>query len=299
MIYANGNAGATFMDWSLHYLAGKDVHFSWSAGRRPVCQDPLTINDNAHGHQRNVLSNFGDVGWAHKRQDLIDIADAPSWNSVFLMSSGQSKKEEEFLQEFDKTNSRLIVLCSSHDLLREMPRDHGMDFYNFEFFKNKILEDYPLTNIGRVATPGLLREFLALGGAKNYDKRIEICDRGGYLGMADVMINQERWISCPEEVIVGAMRILGLECREEKLTSWRLVASRWVSIMRRADEITKRWPHIINSVMAGDDFDCGRLTTWQEGALMYDVLRAGGGLVRAMDRQSLPQNARDIAALIR
>ena len=45
--------GCTFVDWSIHFLAGKDQYYSFELQQWiPLVSNPLT-DCNAHGHDRN------------------------------------------------------------------------------------------------------------------------------------------------------------------------------------------------------------------------------------------------------
>jgi hypothetical protein len=53
--------GCTFVDWSIHYLAGKDQYYSFAhQAWIPLVANPLTKH-NAHGHDRNHPSGIEDV----------------------------------------------------------------------------------------------------------------------------------------------------------------------------------------------------------------------------------------------
>ena len=60
-ITSTSSLGATFVDWSIHYLSGKDKYFStvdqqWV----PLTFDPL-IQSNAHKHKKNHPSGWQDT----------------------------------------------------------------------------------------------------------------------------------------------------------------------------------------------------------------------------------------------
>lgn len=47
------SVGGTFVDWSIHFLAGKQDYFSWSKKHLiPLVDNPVTAL-NAHGHPKN------------------------------------------------------------------------------------------------------------------------------------------------------------------------------------------------------------------------------------------------------
>lgn len=53
--------GCTFVDWSIHYLSGKDQYYSFAQQQWiPLVSNPLT-EQNAHGHDRNHPSGIEDL----------------------------------------------------------------------------------------------------------------------------------------------------------------------------------------------------------------------------------------------
>ena len=55
------SVGCTFVDWSIHYLAGKDQYYSFAQQKWiPLVANPLT-DWNAHGHDRNHPSGIENV----------------------------------------------------------------------------------------------------------------------------------------------------------------------------------------------------------------------------------------------
>ena len=66
--------GATFLDWSFHYLKGNDHFWNHEKGLMPLTSDPLQ-DINAHNHFKNHPGQF--KGW-HK---FIEMAEKRSANS--------------------------------------------------------------------------------------------------------------------------------------------------------------------------------------------------------------------------
>lgn len=66
------NIGISFMDWSLHWLAGHNNVFHWQQGWQPIAENPLTAR-NAHAHTRNHVS-----GIEHTRLALEKLINTPS-----------------------------------------------------------------------------------------------------------------------------------------------------------------------------------------------------------------------------
>lgn len=58
---SESNVGCTFIDWSIHFLSGKDQYYSFAQQTWiPLVPNPLT-DQNAHGHDRNHPSGIENV----------------------------------------------------------------------------------------------------------------------------------------------------------------------------------------------------------------------------------------------
>lgn len=290
------------MNWSLHDLLGQKVHYDLAGGVCDVCDDPL-LGKTAHGFTRNLAGDGGKF-ISSKLRRLEGMA-VPGIRSILLHPPKRSSSH--FLAWLDVVRGRghgVIYVHGPRDWEWRFGRryrsgDAGPATYGHAELRDRIVKSAQDRGrmMARVATPGRLREYLALGFGSLERKAPtpqQMRDRGFHV------MEFGQWLERPEQSILALMGGLGLRVREDRLPRWRGVAGRWSAMVR--SEIGERdawWNNMVQAVALGRHHDCGQLDLMQEGMLVRDVLRYSGRMIRARQLDRLPRDARDIHQLIR
>jgi hypothetical protein len=107
--------GATFMDWSWHWLKGSESYWNYQKGRVPLVQDPI-LDMNAHGHSKNHPTGLEE--WRKfirmaKKESLIAGED------VSLYPNHDRRDGKEFVNNvnwFVKQGVDVVVIERTEDL---------------------------------------------------------------------------------------------------------------------------------------------------------------------------------------
>lgn len=297
VIYTPGESGSTFLDWGLHFLAGQKEHLSASGAVSDVCINPLN-KKNAHGHKINASFLKQDPVFAEQVRLLSTNKTFGGFRVLHLFADRFKKDEQLFVKDFLNLDCRLVFMGSKFDIFRGENRGQRNGFFkSFNDYRRWLLDSHAGLDHHVVSTPGLAREFMAFN--RHHFIKKDFTPHDSILGPNCFVTDRESLSGGAHLVMQELMRWLGLKMLDDRADPYKVVAKEWQDIIRSNDEQLKGWPLMIDAVLHGREFDCGRLTFIQEAALVHDVMVAGGGLIRAKMLERLPRNARDIHELIR
>jgi hypothetical protein len=114
------NVGCTFVDWSIHFLAGKDQYYSFAHEKWiPLVLNPLTEH-NAHLHDRNhpiglekVIANI------HQAKNLPDGL----YSLYPFVTPGSTQRQQEF--------SDMVRTCIDHADVIFIHKDKTANWYDY------------------------------------------------------------------------------------------------------------------------------------------------------------------------
>ena len=302
--------GGTFLDWTLHYLAGHDCVYSGigtsvGEGHRPLSKSP--INEiNAHGHIKNHPCGYAEASIAMERLRAISSDEFHSIYSFFLpitdaVASKAHELDCELLWDY---------LCDYNDMTiwLSIPSDNKMQLYmdttkkriksnhrsrmtfndHFKHSQDK-WEELGLTDIWD------RRELMALnnrpfGGFKH---KLDFSKKHIYVNPIDLMASFEYEIE-------NLMERLHIPVSLSRLAPWREVYSSWKKIHNPRIQWINYFDHIIECIVHGYNMDIERfdLDIQQESTIQHVLIYKYGLNLKTWGLDVFPKNTKDIHSLL-
>lgn len=265
-------AGATFMDWSWHWLKGSGGHWNHQQGWLPLVIDP-TQDKNAHGHLKNHPTNFED--WQH----FLDSARA------------EDQKDASFYPIFDTADHTLSEYVDR--LNRLIKDDVGVvvikKTQEFPFMSERSIEDvshdikYWLkcnNDLPKDITRKKLREIVSIRMSTQQRKWLLDIDLAfGDLDSRAMIVSDKEWSMMPEETMVKIFTKFGETISRRRRNNWLPAMSRWKKEFEKVelfykDNIPLIAENIVNNqAMDLEPYDLGFT---EESLIMMTVMRTHG-----------------------
>ncbi len=301
IIFDPANSGGTFLNWSLHYLSAQKKHYFVDGSSIDISEYPLVDGLNAHGHKTNSSNRPGDL-FFDQQYKLLDKNNKSAGIKILHFYSRGDINEGVTLNACVHDGGRVIVLAAETDHFRHRFRGRSFEYLDFDYFRNFILSQNKNLDPAKISTPGLLREFIVFNMRKwDNDIKISVLDIVGRSvdNQHYFVLKKEDLLTKSEQALRECMQWLGLKIDEQRVKIWLTVAESWAADVLSHQKNDARWNHMVEAIVLGKDFHCGRLSLMQEGALIYDVLVSSGCFVSARHFDMLPDNAREINKLIK
>lgn len=283
-------AGATFMDWSWHWLKGSDSSWTPWKGWLPLISDPLK-EKNAHGHPKNHPKG------SEKWEKFLEVADKESHDTG---------KDISFYPFFVPTANNLNDYVNNINLL--IKRKVGVvvikKTQEFPYGSERIdQEDDPFLFLE--SNPDLpsdidlkkLREMVSMRIVAQQKTWLEKIDLAfDLLDKEVVVVTDKEWAHQTEETMIEICGRLGTVIDPGRLASWRPIMHRWRGNYKKAEFFySHEIPLMADKIVAGESMDLTpfnfRLTE-ESLLMMYVMKRHGRRLVLPTDH--FPKNTLDL-----
>lgn len=283
-------AGATFMDWSWHWLKGSDYFWNLEKGWIPLIDDPNKVK-NAHGHKKNHPSSF--EGW----EKFLEVADKESHDTG---------KDISFYPYIQPTADNLNDYVDNINLLikqkvgavvikktQEFPYGSARtDMKGDEYIFLESSPDLP-SDMNRKK----LREMVSMRMVPQQKTWLEKIDLAfDLLDKEVVVVTDKEWAHRPEETMIRICGRLGTMIDPGRLVSWRPIMHRWQENYKKTEFFyNHELPLIADKIVAGEPMDLEpfnfRLTE-ESLLMMYVMKRHGRRLIIPTDY--FPKNTQDL-----
>ena len=264
--------GATFLNWSYHWLAGHDKNWNYRTGLTAVPNNPNT-GVNAHLFAKNFHS--GNELW-HRHLDeyrALGQTQTVTFYGGALMVAGNIEQEDvDFATAFNTISSQIPVVLlveSTQDpwyFLKARvntqsltPQEH--ESYQQQQHLNNIIEIYFKDSFDAMdKNIWDIRELLALNfkhiahRSSLYRRLLDLSNPHVYVDVKELWFDGE---SCMQRV----MSQLDQPVQQDRLPQWRVAYQDWQ--LSQLDIIKFGWylPHIIESIVNGYNFDLSHVRT--------------------------------------
>ena len=287
------SAGATFMDWSWHWLKGSEVHWNQQRGWLPLVDDP-TQNKNAHGHPKNHPTNFED--WQHfldsAREDQKDVSFYP----IFDTADHTLSEYVNQLNRLINDDVGVVVIKKTQEFPVMSERSIEDDSHDFRFWL-KCNGDLP-----KDITRKKLREIVSIRISPQQKKWLSDIDKA-FKGLDDraIIVSDNEWSTMPEETMVKILNFFGEKINNQRLLHWLPVMSRWKTEFKRAelfykDNIPLIPENIVNNqAMDLEPYDLGFT---EESLIMMSVMKTHGKRLILPD-DSFPKNTQTLHGFLK
>jgi hypothetical protein len=330
-VTSTSSLGCTFLDWSIHWLAGSDVFYNTKKGWSALTSDPLT-NINSHQHNKNhpggyeltvdcvqefkkvsidsLLSFYPSPLETYIATNILNISIdtlGDRWNSVYDFISKDYAKIWNFCNE---EQIPLIYVKLTHPILYQnelrglgrkllsnaeviSPDDAREDFLLSFFNKDyKIWKEQSQSNYIWDQ-----REFIALN-LRPWDM--------SYLNMYQdfsvphlYLDAQELWHN-GEQTLIKVMKFLNIPIDNDRLASWLPIYKSWQTIQLNLLKFQWNLDYICNCIVHGYDYDLSEynLDLWKEACIQHEMIYKYGLNFKNWQLEKFPKNTRDLHVLL-
>jgi len=288
--------GATFLDWSYHYLKGNDTFWHLEKGWLPLPEDPL-VKMNAHAHGKNhpgeyhLWHQFVETAKVEIQKNQKDISFYPSR----LPHMGELVEWVQNINCLVNNGVNVVILKKTMEYPYATERSDLNEEYDIESF---YLEN---PEIEKGTSRNKLRELSSLRIIPQQKKWIESIDRAfDSLSESVVVINDTDYINKTEDSVKKVFNQLDLQIDPDRLIQWRPIRDRWNQIYWEGLKFYRDLPIIIDNVSDGVDFD---LTTYdigffQESLIMAYLMKQKGKRL-VIHGDNFPKNTKELHKFIK
>ena len=303
--------GATFVCWSLHYLAGHTHNYSVKHSRWfEVPDNPMEDGINAHKFQKNHPGVFDD--YLEYVQELESINDT-SFHTVY--PAGQRWYHVDSSQEwFDEKRYQLNTLynyCGENNMPviwlditkaetpyfyppRDIPRSE-------QEHADTLIDDYLSDGVdqwaSQLANIWDKREYLALGL-----RPFEFADKFGKLDMTwpHYYLPTVELYTQLDKTIVKILDYCEIETTEARMLHWKKIYNQWQDM--QLEKINWVWnlDYIIDSIVNNRYLDLRpyNLRFFSEVIILHILMYKYGLNLRAEGLEKFPHNTQQLHALL-
>lgn len=332
---SNQSVGATFLDWSVHYLNNQDRFFNTEAGSIELVSNPLT-NLNAHGHLKNYTAGFADsvraVQLFNKENEglfsfypgCLSLNECATNLNIPIDSIGEEENFANIVDYRDKDFAKIWDMCDTNNIpliylqltddplyllsKRVLPKKilspeltyqsvDEMIKENIEvFFKNNVTQFFKKTNINACPIWDL-REFLSLN-IRPYDT--SSIDTKVNFSKPHFYLNAKEWWLNGHQAIGDVMEYLELTIDNDRLSKWNDIYLAWQKIQTQILKFQWNFDHICDSIVNNKFYSLKEynLTLLQEAAIQHAMLYKYGLNFKIYGLEKFPENTQDLYALL-
>ena len=280
-------AGATFMDWSWHWLNGSDSVWNQSKGWLPITNDP-TLEMNAHGHSKNHPIGLGE--WksfleSARHQEDKDI-------SFYPIIRNTDDNDMEFVDNINwliKQKVGVVLIKRTEELPIGSARTGNTNDRPFYLMSNPDIDkDISLNKLREIISIRLM------GQQKTWLEKIETAF--SRLDKDVFIVKDKEWTTDPEGVMTEIFRYFKVPIAPDRLSHWRDVSKKWQEGYRQIQKFYyEQMPEIADKIVADEDMDLGKLdlTFFDECMIMILLMKSHGKRLLLPD-ENFPKNTKEL-----
>jgi hypothetical protein len=334
-VTSSHSVGATFLDWSIHYLNNQDKFFNTELGSIELVSNPLT-KINAHGHLKNFTHGLDHskkaVQLFNKENDGI-FSFYPGWVTtnacaadlnIPIESIGKegnfakilNYKNDDYANIWDmcdENNIRLIYMKLTDDPLyllsvRTLARKiltpeltyQSVDEIikeNIEIFFKNSADQFFTNNNANLWPIWDLREFLSIN-IRPFE--ISNLDKKVNFNKSHLYLNAREWWLNGNQTIGDVMEYLELTINRDRLSKWNDIYITWQQIQIQILKFQWNFDHICDSIVNNKFYSLKEynLTLLQEAAIQHVMLYKYGLNFKIYGLEKFPENTQDLHALL-
>jgi hypothetical protein len=318
------NIGISFMDWSIHWLAGHDQVYHWQQGWQPITVNPLT-RLNAHGHTRNHVSGIHNT--RHVLDKLINVP------ADFHVIYPVGPAVDTMAQELGHTSSvlhdnqewtRLIDLCDQEyaqvwrwcDYMGcdcvFVATDHHNQVYHAGTLDRAqhavMFEETPVANTFLHMNEVFFNSTLS-SATTVWDRRellaLNLQWTASRLGHEHLDFTlPHHWINCQEFWYHG-QQVLSRLCKDLDITtdssrweSWQQVYQKWQQINYQLLKFQYELDHIVDAVVNNWYYPLRDLSFTQEVIILHQLMHKHQLNVKNWQLEHFPDNTQKLHQLL-
>ena len=281
-------AGATFMDWSWHWLKGSIKTWNQERGWIPIIEDPIR-NRDAHHYDKN--HPLGIDAWdefiesAKKKSDKADISFYPS----FLNTDNNLNEFVRQMNRMIEQGVRVVVIKKTQEFPYHTARSNSSDReVDFVIQVNPDLAGQSVARIREIFS------FRMVAQQRKWLEKIDSSFRN--LDSRVVVVTDKDWAHSTEQTMIEICDRLGTAVDTDRLTKWRPVMERWSHNYTKTKNFYENdIPMMADKIVSGENMDLepyGLRLVEECLVMMYVMKRHGRRLLLPGD--DFPKNTQDL-----
>lgn len=326
------SAGCTFLDWSIHFLAGKNKFYSTKTQDWTTLSADPVLKINAHGHSKNHPSGC-DSAWkcvdqltAASNTELLSLYPVPlhadivgkELNIVDNLNSQKQKQIQQYQQrDYEKMINSFIdagikvvyVSVNKHNVLYTTQCRSLERLYFLDKPADSLTES--TDHLDRLFFADSINHWQQNGLTNVWDRRerAALCTRpfNTDILMEDLEIDrqsqycqinaQSLWYN-GKNTIKKIMEFLNITIDETKWTHWVNVYLRWQQLQLNILEFGNNFEHTMNAIVNNWYYELGNLTFEQEVIIQHCLIYQYGLNVKTWQLEKFPSNAQELHKLL-
>ena len=326
------SVGCTFLDWSIHFLSGKDKFYSTKTSDWiPLSTDPI-LKINAHGHKKNHPSGY-DVAW--KCVNQLTTVSSTELLSFYpcLLHADLAGKELNIFNNLDATKQKQIQQYQQDDYTKMINSfiKSGIKVVYVSINQHNALYTTQCRSWDRLYFSDLVPA--SLSGAMDHMDRLFFNDSINsweHLGLTNIWDRRERAALCTrpfnssilmedlkinqcaqychvnteslwyngKHTIKKIMKFLNIGINEIAWTHWVDVYHKWQQMQLDILEFSINFEHIMHAILNNWYYEMENLTFEQEVIIQHCLIYRHGLNLKTWQLEKFPSNTQDLHKLL-
>jgi hypothetical protein len=310
--------GCTFLDWSLHWLAGHEYHWNFSQQCwAPIPQNPIK-NQNAHAHHKNhpagcqqletMLSNRAPYDRANFATIYYNFQDLPHWLKILGISrQNLSRSSWHAIQRCQLQElQNMAQICCDHGVSQiAVTENPGMDLYFLharvtsawmpQQLEPDVSEYCTWFGVDPDLTRWDLREQIALDirpfEPTHLRDYVPIHCNNYQLTAMDLWIDGSNTVNL-------LMESLGIEIDRSRWAHWQAVYRQWQEIQMPFVRFAWQASGIVAAIVNNQQRRLPRLTLLQEATIQHCLIYLHDMNLQNWQLEHFPEHTQDLHQLL-
>ena len=323
-ITSTSSIGATFVDWSVHFLSGRNIYYSIKEQQWiPLTVNPLT-QSNSHNHKKNHPSGWHDTKLAIEilktQSDFVSLYPYPLRAEKIaeilkITLKNLSVQDHASIVTYQHQDyKKLINECYQHDVkvvyihcpnevigYKHHSRENqysqyanDTNFINNE--KQELLDNIFFNNCSWGDTIWDKREKMALN-IRPFDSTVENSITIDLTQPHHWVNSQDLWHN-GENTLIQILNFLKIKLDSNRLDAWRSIYHKWQQIQYKSLKFTYNYKHIVDAVVNNWYYDISNLTFIQEVIIQHCLIYQHGLNLKTWELEKFPDNTQDLHKLL-
>ena len=239
--------GATFMDWSWHWLKGAESYWSMKKGWRPIVKDPLK-GKNAHGHPKNHPADF--ENWREfihlARRCIRNHSKDISFYPFVIPTRDNLSELNYYVNNINwMIDQKVSVVVIKQTRIFPYGTERGELTVEED---NELPFDISWNELRDINSRQMIHQQKIL--LEQMDSALKLLDE-------DVIIVKDtEWRDHPESTMINICQRLGTVIDPARLASWRTIMNRWSENFKKLEFFhDHQIPLIADKIVQGDSMD--------------------------------------------
>ena len=328
------NIGSTFVDWSIHFLSGKDKFYHRKLGWIPLTNNPLT-EKNAHGHFKNHPHGKNEVlnciNLLQKQNALTsmyavpmyfaDAANALQINLDNSISENDSKKileyidndYREILSTLGHNNIKVIYLRLPENLFLYIKGENRSNHASLKQVDHSALKESYITqeqidkDFDDLFFPQSQKIWEELGLNHIWDKRERmaldhrpfqnVLTQNFDYSIPNIKVDINLFWANSSDIMFKILDFLGLKLDQTRYQYWLPIMEKWKSLQHKKINFAINYQHIMDSIINNWHTEID-LEFYQEVIIQHSLLYHYGLNLKTWQLEKFPKNTRDLHKLL-